>query len=414
MTENMPRIRRDLDFFPVQQGGRKMVLIRDQLGIIPEGKAVDISVYQFLALLDGTKTIRDLQMALMRQRGGVLVASEDVTSLLANLDASYLLDSESYRAAKDNIVAEFSSEKIRRCFMCGRSYPNEPSQLKQTIDSILSNRQTSVQLEGKLKAIVAPHIDLSAGARVYSGAYGMLGHVSPTRVILVGIGHHMANDLFCLTEKDFATPLGVAKTDVNLIRRLKQTASNLVADNDFEHRSEHSIEFQVLFLQHLLGSDSFTMLPILCGSLVANLPAYNRNTYVEKTTPFLKELKQIVLEAPEETLIVAGVDFSHIGPKFGHGRPAEYIASRAKTHDKSLLDALCAADADLFWEESQKVEDQYNVCGFPALACLLEILPACKGQVLDYQLQHEAATQSAVSFSAVAFAASNKPAGVYP
>ena len=121
--------------------------------------------------------------------------------------------------------------------------------------------------------------------------------------------------------------------------------------------------------------------------------------------PFLKDLKEIIFEADKETIIVAGVDFSHIGLKFGHERPAEYIESRAEAHDKNLLHAISEADADLFWEESKRVEDQYNVCGFPALACLLEILPLCKGKVLDYQLRHEAATQSAVSFSAVVFTA---------
>ena len=405
MAEDTPRIRRDLEFFPVQQGGRKMVLIRDHIGLIPEGKVVDVTVYQLLALLDGTKTIRDLQMELMRQRGGILVASDEVTSLLANLDDSYLLDSERYRAAKDNIIAEFSSEKIRHCILCGRSYPNEPSQLKQLLDDILANRKTPIQPEGKLKALVAPHIDLAAGARVYASAYGMLRHVSPTRVILLGIGHHMADALFCLTEKDFATPFGVVKNDSNITRHLKQIDSNIIADNDFEHRSEHSIEFQVLFLQHLLEADSFTVVPILCGSLMANLPAYNRNTYLEMAAPFLKDLKEIIFEADKETIIVAGVDFSHIGLKFGHERPAEYIESRAAAHDKNLLHAISEADADLFWEESKRVEDQYNVCGFPALACLLEILPLCKGKVLDYQLRHEAATQSAVSFSAVVFTA---------
>lgn len=407
MAERTFRIRQDLEFFPVQQGDRKMVLIKDQIGLIPEEKVVDLSVYQLMALLDGTQTIRDLQMELMRQRGGVLVTSDDITALLANLDASYLLDSERYRAAKANLVAEFSSEKIRPCCLCGRSYPNEPAQLKQLIDNILVNRPTHIQPEGELKAIVAPHIDLSAGARVYAGAYGMLRHVAPKRVILLGTGHRMTNDLFCLTEKDFATPLGVVKNDSKIIRRLKRTDSNIFAANDFEHRSEHSIEFQVLFLQHLLGTDSFTLLPILCGALMTTLAAYDRNTYLEKVKPFLKELKQIILEADKETLIVVGVDFSHVGPKFGHERPAEYIASRAEAHDKSLLNALAESDADLFWEESQKVEDQYNVCGFPALACLLEILPLCKGQVLDYQQRHEAATQSAVSFAAVAFTASD-------
>ena len=403
MAESTPRIRRDLEFFPVQHGGRKMVLIRDHLGLIPEGKVVDLPVYQLMTLLDGTKTTRDLQMELMRQRGGVLVGSEEVTSLLANLDASYLLDSERYRVAKDQIVTKFASEKIRHCFLCGRSYPNDPSELTQTLDDILAKPEPNIDDVGKIRAIVAPHIDLTAGSKVYASAYGPLRHVSPTRVVLLGIGHHMMNDIFCLTEKDFATPLGVVKNEPDLVRRLKKTDPNPIAANDFEHRSEHSLEFQVILLQHLLGTDTFTILPILCGSLMANLPAYDRRAYLEKTTPLLKELKQIISETGKETIIVAGVDFSHIGPKFGHGRPAEYIESQAEAHDKNLLHALSEIDADRFWEETKKVEDQFNVCGFPAMACLLEILPPCKGNVLGYQMRHEQATQSAVSFAAVVF-----------
>lgn len=403
MTEMIPCVRKDLDFFPVNQGGQKMVVIRDQLGIIPEDKVIDFSLFQVMALLDGTRTIRDLQMELMRQRGGVLVSSDEVMSFMANLDASYLLDSERYREAKGRMVAQFSSQKIRPPALCGRSYPDEPTQLKQMLDDILASRPPQTRLKGTLKAIVSPHIDLSAGARVYAGAYGMLRHVSPKRVILLGTGHHMADDLFCLTEKDFETPLGIVKNDSALVGRLIEAEPGIVAENDFEHRSEHSIEFQVLFLQHLLGTDSFTMLPILCGSLMMNLPSYNQNAYLEKAGPFLEELKRIIREGDEGTLIVAGVDFSHIGLKFGHQNPAEYMASRAEAHDRNLLSALTEADGDLFWEESIKVEDQYNVCGFSALACLLKILPVCKGKVLDYQMWHEAATQSAVSFSAVAF-----------
>ena len=143
MPENTPRIRRDLEFIPVQHGGRNMVLIRDQLGIIPEGNVVDPSVYMMLALLDGTRTVRDLQMGLMQQRGGLLVTSEEITDLLAELDSSFLLDSERYRSVRDKIIADFSSKKIRHCFLSSLSYPEEPSQINQMLDKILAtgNRQ---------------------------------------------------------------------------------------------------------------------------------------------------------------------------------------------------------------------------------------------------------------------------------
>jgi hypothetical protein len=105
-------------------------------------------------------------------------------------------------------------------------------------------------------------------------------------------------------------------------------------------------------------------------------------------------------------LIVAGVDFSHIGPKFGHDQPATHLQGQAETHDKKLLKALSNGQADAFWEESIAVEDRFNVCGFSALACLLEVLPSSEGHVLNYEVRHEQPTRSAVSFAAVGFIAS--------
>jgi len=49
------------------------------------------------------------------------------------------------------------------------------------------------------------------------------------------------------------------------------------------------------------------------------------------------------------------------------------------------------------------VDDRFNVCGFHEMACLLVILPECEGEVLGYQLYHESAAQSAVSFAAAIF-----------
>ena len=155
----------------------------------------------------------------------------------------------------------------------------------------------------------------------------------------------------------------------------------------------------------MLPEDSFGIIPILCGSAQAGLGEYSRRAYLEKAGPFLRKLRDIVSDPAQETLVVAGVDFSHIGPKFGHDRSASFLAGQAETHDRNLLGHLSRLDAELFWKESQEVEDCFNVCGFSALACLLEILPHCKGTILDYRRSQEEATNSAVSFAAAAFTA---------
>jgi len=404
MNESIPRVRNDLDLFPVQQGGRRFVMIRDHLGLVQEGKAVSLPLYQMMVLLNGISTIRDLQMELMRQQGGVLVGTDEIKGLIAHLDESFLLDSDRFRKAKERVVADFTAKKVRPCSHCGGAYPEDPSVLRKSLDDIMTSHQPAVpEPEGHIKALVAPHIDLSAGCRIYGAAYQMLKFVNPIRVVVLGIGHQMIDAMFSLTEKDFDTPLGIVNNDASLVRELRVAGGDLVAENDFSHRAEHSIEFQTLFLRHLLRSDSFSIIPILCGSLQTTLPDYSRSAYLDRAGSFLEKLKQILNDPTRETLLVAGVDLSHIGLKFGHETPATHLERQSEAHDRNLLAHLCGLDAEGFWKESGEVKDQYNVCGFSALACLLEILPSCKGSVLGYELWHEEATRSAVSFAAMVF-----------
>jgi AmmeMemoRadiSam system protein B len=400
-----PRIRMDLEFFPIQHGNSQFVLIRDHLGLVEEGKAVPLPLYEVMTLLDGTNSVRDIQMALMRQKGGVLVGTDEVETLLAHLDESFLLDTKTYEQAKENIVAQFAKKTARPCSLSGRSYPDKPADLKSTLNEILKIQTPVPKPDGRVVALVAPHIDLSVGSKVYASGYQWIKHTSPSRVIVLGVGHQMTGDLFCLTEKDFETPLGVVKNDKGMFKELCDAGQAIISKNDFAHRAEHSVEFQVIFLKHLLPEDSFTIIPILCGPIMSSLSAYNRSAYLETAGSFLEKLSKILSHGTQETLIVAGVDFSHIGPKFGHDMPATHLQGQSEMHDQNLLKAFSDGHADAFWEESIRVNDQFNVCGFPAMACIMEVLPPSRGQILAYEIWHEKPTRSAVSFAAVGFTA---------
>jgi MEMO1 family protein len=404
--ETYPRARHDLEFFPARQDGQEFILVRDHLGLSPEGTALGIPLYQFLTLLDGSRSITDLQTIFMRQQGGVLVGSEEILGLLNNLDATYLLDSEAFQSAKGKIVADFTNKRIRPASHSGKSYPDTPAELRARLNEIMADKvalpaDTSVP-SGKIQALVAPHIDLNVGHKSYAQAYGMLKDATPTRVVVLGTGHQLQEGLFSLTDKDFETPLGIIKSDGEAVDRLKRAGQGMMALNDFIHRSEHSIEFQLIFLQHVMRKKDFSIIPILCGSL-KNLAAYTRQAFVGRASPFLETLQQLLDEPGHETLLVAGVDFSHTGPKFGHEATARAMENQSREHDQNLLKHLSGMNADHFWKESERVRDQYHVCGFSALACLLEVLSECRGTVLDYEIWHEAPTQSAVSFASVVF-----------
>jgi len=202
----------------------------------------------------------------------------------------------------------------------------------------------------------------------------------------------MDEGLFCPCQKDFTTPLGVAANDAATSAALAKAAGDALSLDDFVHRDEHSIEFQLIFLQRILGAESFSLVPVLCGNLMHGLPEYTRAAYQEAAGGFLAGLRE--LAADPQTLLVAGVDLCHVGPKFGHQAQASELLHEAGAHDRALLAAVAKGDADALWAESARVRDRYHVCGFSALAALLEVLGPGQNQILSYQMMQEEPTQS--------------------
>ena len=396
------KMRKDLDLFPVQSGDRTLIVIKDKLGLVEQDRAISTELYTLMVMLDGAHSLRDVQIELMRHQGGRLVSMEEVEELVKQLDTSFLLDSPRYRDAKQEIVDRFTAQKIRGCSLAGISYPAKEKDLRRRLEEILNIQAMPETPQGAITALVAPHIDLEAGQRVYSSAYQALrdgGTVK--RVIVLGVGHSLTERMFSLTTKSFETPLGRVETDEETVRELMKAGSGILSTDDFVHRDEHSIEFQLIFLQHIFRGSSFTLVPVLCGSLLGSLPVYTREAYRSEGERFLKVLADAVKD--EETILVAGVDFSHVGQKFGHDMPASLMINESEKHDRELLHFLCDGNAHGFWEESIEVEDKFNVCGFSALACLLEVLPPSHGKLLAYETYREEPTKSAVSFAAVVF-----------
>ncbi|MDY6842670.1 MAG: AmmeMemoRadiSam system protein B [Thermodesulfobacteriota bacterium] len=407
MDQENPKIRHDIQLIPVQSDGQTVIAVQDDLGLVQAGIALNAGFYKVLTLMDGTRSKREIQFEMTRLQRGILVTIEELENLLSQLESLFLLDNESYRKARDVIIETFTHQKVRPCSMAGRSYPNTPRELRAQLDLAFQDVPTDVP-SGRVTTIVAPHIGLEIGQNVYARSYRFLSQAKPRCFILLGVGHQIVDDFFCITSKDFETPLGLIKTNDDLVRSLQEAGESIISKNDFYHRGEHSLEFQVIFLQHLFGELPFTIVPILCGSIKGAKNLCTLDEYREKAGPVITILQQYIRESGKETVVVAGVDFSHIGMKFGHNVPAYHMAAQAEEHDKKLIHFLCEHDAEGFWSESERVRFRYNVCGFSALACMLEIMVPSKGKLLDYHMWHEIPTQSAVGFAALAFTESTQ------
>ncbi|EHJ48061.1 UPF0103/Mediator of ErbB2-driven cell motility-containing protein [Solidesulfovibrio carbinoliphilus subsp. oakridgensis] len=400
-----PRARHDLEFIPFDHEGRNMVLVRDRLELVPYGTGIPAGLLPVLALMDGRHSLADLEKEITALQEGRRVSRDDILSVLSELDAAGLLDTPCYQSRKAEAAADFAARPVRPAVFAGQAYPDAPALLVPYLDAMLE-AASARPAAGPVVAVIAPHIDPEAGKAGYGAAYGALraaldGRTPPKRVVVLGVGHQVIKGLYCLTDKVFATPLGEVPADGPAVAALRRAGQATVDPADLPHRSEHSVEFQAVFLRHVLGDAPFTLVPILCGSPLGALPRHSRQAFREAAGPFLSALREMA--ADPDTLVVAGVDLFHIGPKFGHAEPAEALEEAALAHDTALLDALARGDADAIWEESARVKDVYNVCGFTALATLAEILPPATMALLAHDVMREAETRSAVSFAGAVF-----------
>ena len=256
-----------------------------------------------------------------------------------------------------------------------------------------------------LRGIAAPHVSPEGGWRSYAAAYGALGpHLAERTFVILGTSHYGEPERFGLTRKGYRTPLGLARTDVDLVDALEREAPESIWMEDYCHAIEHSIEFQVLFLQHLVSPD-VKVLPILCGPFHEALLQGTRPESNPQVGAFLDALGRIAETRGTELFWVLGIDLAHIGARYGdpidavadHGPMAEVGA-----RDLARLDRVAAADRPGFLDLVQPNQDELKWCGFSPLYTFLGVLPGVQGHLWRYE-QWNIDEASVVSFAAMGF-----------
>ncbi|RMG59764.1 MAG: AmmeMemoRadiSam system protein B, partial [Deltaproteobacteria bacterium] len=316
---------------------------------------------------------------------------------VVEMEERFLLDTEKYRRALERAVEEYSLLPSRPPSHAGTAYPAGREEAEEFVKKILGEGERGAVPEN-VAALVVPHIDLRVGGPAYGVAYSAVRNMDVDSVLLLCTGHYLGEDLFCLTRKDFETPFGVVKTDREAVDFLWRGKG--IAPSDFPFRFEHSVAFQVLFLSYVFRRKDFAVVPVLCGNFSRFLDVASRPSQIPAVALFLTRLRKILSSPRKRWLVVAGVDLSHVGPKFGHRDPAKFMEYQFREHDRVLLDALERGDPEGFFGEVKKVGDRYNVCGFSSLALLLELFEGFRGKTLHYDVWYDTPTLSAVSFAA--------------
>ncbi|MBX7218784.1 MAG: AmmeMemoRadiSam system protein B [Blastocatellia bacterium] len=413
-----PRLRH-LNVIPVELNGERLIAIQDPQQFT-EPIAVSEALGVILLLCDGLHTPQAIHQLLV-SRLGAKISLPEVLALLEKLDEWLLLDSDRFAAHSRRIKQEFISAPVRPGVHAGASYPAEPKALQARLDEILAAAPETEIPEKKLVGLIAPHIDLRVGGRAYAPAYRTLHQGlterletgQPLTVIILGTSHYGGEGLFIGSRKDFETPLGRIGCDTEFLDRLETRLGNSISADDTAHRQEHSIEFQVVFLQHLFGpqiaAGQLKIVPLLVTSFQAlldeNFPQKKADERAYQA--FVAALRTTLTDpASGQTCLLVGGDLAHIGRKFGDPFDAVEMLDQVAKADAELLEVVCTGNASALLAHIARDQDARKVCGFPPMLTLLDVLDTfgnCEGRMLHYEQWHEEATSSAVTYASWAF-----------
>jgi AmmeMemoRadiSam system protein B len=158
-------------------------------------------------------------------------------------------------------------------------------------------------LSGKLWGLIAPHAGYTYSGAVAAYAFKQLEGLKPSSVVVVSPLHASHPAPLLTTAYDaYETPLGTVEVDRTALHALDRNLRDRIGSglSPLEEDAEHSLEIELPFLQHLLGT--FSLVPVMIKD--------QRATVAEALG---RALAEVVGE--RQPLFVASTDLAHFYPQ---------------------------------------------------------------------------------------------------
>ncbi|WP_437291647.1 AmmeMemoRadiSam system protein B [Sorangium sp. So ce406] len=398
----------------------RALMLRDTEGIAPSAVVVPAASSAVLARFDGRRSIDEIAREISRSTGQRVDAA-DVSRLADELERAWMLDSPRFHARRRTVVQSFDAAPIRMAAHAGGAYHGDRLRLADFIERqcLRVARPQGGAPSGaapqdapkRMVGLCAPHMDLWRAAVGYGHAYAALeqaltgpGLEKVDTFVLLGTSHAPMRRPYAVCEKTFATPLGPLDPDREMIAELAAASRFDVHEDQYLHKNEHSIEFQAVFVRHLLGDRAATIVPILCG--LSDCQARRRDPAQDDgAESFLKALGDALAKRRDRVLVIAGADLAHVGPRFGDPAPLDERQRRAlRDRDLASIERATSIDPPGFFADVAQDLGTRRVCGLGPIYTLLRALPpSSRGEMLHYEQCIDPDEGSIVSHTSLGF-----------
>lgn len=382
---------------------RPGLLIRDSLRFSEVTLILPPPLVPLLQYFDGEQEERELHYTL-HQLTGELDVEPLARHLVDSLDHAGFLMNERFHELRAARLREFAGQAERLPVHAGGGYPAEPGELRGLMERYLNPDGVPAAGDARI-GIAAPHVSPEGGWESYRDAFLALPREAGERTfVILGTSHYGAPERFGLTRKNYVTPFGAARTDRAAVDFLEQRGGAAVEMEDYCHAVEHSIEFQVVFLQALYGPE-VKVLPVLCGPFAKSLLEGGLPEDDEGVARFFDALRAWREGAGRDAFWVLGVDMAHIGRRYGDAestRAGDERMSEVERRDRERIAALAQGDADAYWRLVQPDHDDLRWCGSAPFYTFAKVAPEARASLRRYQ-QWNIDEESVVSFAALRF-----------
>ena len=401
-----PRLR-PVEAFPVQMNGQDFVCVRDPETLAEQPIFLNRTLLFLVSRMNGEHSIRDIQADFFRATGEILPI-ETIEDLVTRLDEQHYLDGPSFQSFYEALIQEYQASPSRPAHHAGSAY-------EASSDALISQIQTyfappegpgsdySPDFSNPLRGLISPHIDFSRGGPTYAHAYRALAdHPGADTYIIFGTCHTPMPQRFLISDKDYQTPLGTAQTDKEFVAHLINGLGKEYLD-EFSHRSEHSIEFQAVWLRYILQDKQFKIIPILVNSF-HDIYAMGRMAAEDpEISKVVNTIRKVMEQSAGQICVVAGADLAHVGRRFGDASgPTEYSLEGVEQEDRKFLEIVEAGDAEGVFHSIAADNDRRRVCGYPPIYMTLRCIDKPVGRLLQYRQWSDLNAGAAVTFAALA------------
>ncbi len=206
-------------------------------------------------------------------------------------------------------------------------YPQNPGKLTRSLELYLDSAEVK-KPEGELQGIIVPHAGHVYSGSVAAHAFKCLSGTNFETVVIVSPSHYHYDDIIVTTShSSYETPLGTVMVDHSLIEKLNNKLVDKLGKNlkYVDYDSEHAIEVELPFLQHIMGQ--FKLLPLMI---------------VEQTIDIAKELGHSIAEVVSDrrALMVASSDLSHFySEKIANGLDGEMLGRIESFDPRGVIEA---------------------------------------------------------------------------